>query len=170
MTAVDAMKGGDNVLQSLWAVRDCPRWSGFVSHLSWLEDIGRPIRQGAGTRLERLGILHERTLAAHAIHVSAAERKILARRAVKVVHNPQSNCNNTVGTAALDKLVRDGVTVGLGSDGYSPRLLEEFKTALHLQKLRARDPRAGSATCCCESSTDAGWCVTGSASTWTNAA
>jgi cytosine/adenosine deaminase-related metal-dependent hydrolase len=29
----------------------------------------------------------------------------------------------------------------LGSDGYSPRLWDEFKTALHLQKLRARDPR-----------------------------
>ena len=33
--------------------------------------------------------------------------------------------------------------VGLGSDGYSPRLWDEFKTAVHLQKLRARDPRVG---------------------------
>ena len=31
--------------------------------------------------------------------------------------------------------------VGLGSDGYSPRMWDEFKTALHVQKLRARDPR-----------------------------
>jgi putative selenium metabolism protein SsnA len=99
--------------------------------------------RGAVKRLERLGILNERTLAAHAIHVTAAERKVLARRGVKVIHNPQSNCNNAVGTAALRELMRDGVTVGLGSDGYSPRLWDEFKTAYHLQKLRARDPRAG---------------------------
>ena len=32
--------------------------------------------------------------------------------------------------------------VGLGSDGYTPRMWDEFKTAFHLQKLRARDPRA----------------------------
>ena len=50
---------------------------------------------------------------------------------------------SAVGTAALLELFRDGVTVGLGSDGYSPRLWEEFKTALNLQKVRARDPRVG---------------------------
>ena len=99
--------------------------------------------RGAVSRLSRLGILNGRTLAAHAIHVTAAERRVLARSGVNVVHNPQSNCNNAVGTAALVELFRDGVTVGLGSDGYSPRLWEEFKTALHLQKVRARDPRVG---------------------------
>lgn len=99
--------------------------------------------RGAVTRLRRLGILDGRTLAAHAIHVTAAERKTLASHNVQVVHNPQSNCNNAVGTAALRELIEDGVTVGLGSDGYSPRLWEEFKTAFHLLKLKARDPRAG---------------------------
>jgi cytosine/adenosine deaminase-related metal-dependent hydrolase len=32
--------------------------------------------------------------------------------------------------------------VGLGSDGYSPRMWDEFKTALHVQKLRTGNPRA----------------------------
>jgi cytosine/adenosine deaminase-related metal-dependent hydrolase len=58
-----------------------------------------------------------------------------------VVHNPQSNCNNAVGAARLLELVRRGVLVGLGSDGYSPRMFEEFKTAFHVQKLVAGDPR-----------------------------
>jgi putative selenium metabolism protein SsnA len=101
--------------------------------------------RGAVTRLNRLGILNQSTLAAHAIHVTAAERKALARSGVNVIHNPQSNCNNAVGTAALIELFRDGVMVGLGSDGYSPRLWEEFKTAANLQKVRARDPRVGCA-------------------------
>jgi len=97
----------------------------------------------AVSRLERLGILNERTLAAHCIHISAAERRILARRGVNVIHNPQSNCNNAVGTAPLLELFRGGVLVGLGSDGYSPRIWDEIKTAFHLLKLRARDPRVG---------------------------
>ena len=33
--------------------------------------------------------------------------------------------------------------VGLGSDGYSPRMWDEFKTAFHVQKLRTGDPRVG---------------------------
>jgi putative selenium metabolism protein SsnA len=94
-------------------------------------------------RLCDLGILDERTLAAHCVHVSGADMTCLARRRVNVVHNPQSNCNNAVGTANLNGLLRRSVLVGLGSDGYSPRVWEEFMTAFHVQKLRARDPRAG---------------------------
>jgi cytosine/adenosine deaminase-related metal-dependent hydrolase len=67
----------------------------------------------------------------------------LARLGVNVIHNPESNCNNAVGAARLPELMRRGVTVGLGSDGYSPRLWDEFKTALHVQKLRTGDPRVG---------------------------
>ena len=99
--------------------------------------------RGAARRLCDLGVLDERALAAHCIHVTAAEGTALARRGVNVIHNPQSNCNNAVGTAPLLDLFRRGVRVGLGSDGYSPRMWEEFKTAFHLQKVRARDPRVG---------------------------
>ena len=71
-------------------------------------------------RLCDLGVLDERALAAHCVHVSAADMNCLARRGVNVVHNPQSNCNNAVGAANLTALLRCSVMVGLGSDGYSP--------------------------------------------------
>ncbi|MBZ5620941.1 MAG: putative aminohydrolase SsnA [Acidobacteriia bacterium] len=96
---------------------------------------------GAVRRLRDLGVLDEKTLAAHAIHVTAADRKILAKLRVNVIHNPQSNCNNAVGAANLLELFRKGVLVGLGSDGYTPRMWDEFKTAFHVQKLQAGDPR-----------------------------
>jgi putative selenium metabolism protein SsnA len=101
--------------------------------------------RGAVRRLCGLGILDERALAAHCVHVTAAERGLLARRGVNAIHNPQSNCNNAVGAAAVVEMFRDGVLVGLGTDGYSPRLWDEFKTALHVQELRLRDPRAAHA-------------------------
>lgn len=97
--------------------------------------------RGAVRRLERLGILDERTLAAHCVHISPVEMDIVKRRRVNVVHNPQSNCNNAVGIARLLELVRGGALVGLGSDGYCPRMWDEFKTAFHAQRLRTRDPR-----------------------------
>jgi len=55
-----------------------------------------------------------------------------------VIHNPQSNCNNAVGAADVFDFARRGVLVGLGSDGYSPRLWDEVRTALHVQPPRAR--------------------------------
>ncbi len=96
---------------------------------------------GAARRLCNAGVLDEKSIAAHCIHVTAGEMNSLGRRGVNVVHNPQSNCNNAVGVQKLLELNRRGVLVGLGSDGYTPRMWDEFKTAFHLQKLLARDPR-----------------------------
>jgi len=92
-------------------------------------------------RLCQFGVLDEKALAAHCVHVTAAERGMLGRRRVNVAHNPQSNCNNAVGMANLAALRRAGACVGLGSDGCTPRMWDEFKAAYHLQKLRTRDPR-----------------------------
>ncbi|HLK49753.1 MAG TPA: amidohydrolase family protein [Bryobacteraceae bacterium] len=78
---------------------------------------------GAVQRLDRHGILNQRTLAAHCVHITAPDRKTLARRGVSVVHNPQSNRNNGVGTAKAAA----GVLTGLGTDGFSPRLWDELK-------------------------------------------
>jgi len=97
--------------------------------------------RGAVRRLSKFGVFNEKCLAAHCVHVTAAERAMLGRRRVNIAHNPQSNCNNAVGIADLPALCRSSACVGLGSDGFSPRMWDEFKTAYYLQKQRARDPR-----------------------------
>jgi putative selenium metabolism protein SsnA len=99
--------------------------------------------RGAVRRLSKGGVLGGKTLAAHCIHVTEAERAMLARHGVNVVHNPQSNCNNAVGVADLPAMGRVGTTIGIGSDGFSPRMWNEFIFATNLQNVRARDPRAG---------------------------
>jgi len=121
--------------------------AGFHVHVAEdradLEHARRRFHTTVVRRLRNLGVLGERTLAAHCIHVTAADVAALARSGTAVAHNPQSNSNNAVGIARLPELMRAGVLVGLGSDGYSPRMWEEFKTAFHLQKLRTGDPRVG---------------------------
>lgn len=94
-------------------------------------------------RLTEAGILNGRSIAAHCVHVSKPDMECLARCGVNVVHNPQSNCNNAVGIANLTEMLRHKVRVGLGSDGYSPRMWEEFLAAFHLQKVRSGDPGVG---------------------------
>jgi putative selenium metabolism protein SsnA len=119
--------------------------AGFHVHVSEdrsdNEDARRKHGKSPVRRLHELGVLDDRALAAHCIHVSGADITALARHQINVVHNPQSNCNNAVGAARVLEMVRAGVLVGLGSDGYSPRMWDEFKTAFHVQKMRAGDPR-----------------------------
>jgi len=119
--------------------------AGFHVHVAEdrcdVEDARRRYGKSPVRRLRDLGVLDERSLAAHCVRVTAADIAALARHKINVVHNPQSNCNNAVGAAKLLEMVRQGVLVGLGSDGYTPRMWEEFKAAFHVQKLRAGDPR-----------------------------
>jgi len=121
--------------------------AGFHIHVaedrSDLEHARRRHGKTVVRRLADLGVMTDRTLAAHCIHVTARDIAALARLGSNVVHNPQSNSNNAVGIARLQELLAAGVLVGLGSDGYSPRIWEEFKAAFLLQKLRSGDPRVG---------------------------
>jgi putative selenium metabolism protein SsnA len=119
--------------------------AGFHVHVAEdrcdVDDARRRCHKSPVMRLRDLGILDDRSVAAHCVHVDARDIAALARRQINVVHNPQSNCNNAVGMARLLEMFRRGVLVGLGSDGYTPRMWDEFKAAFHVQKLREGDPR-----------------------------
>jgi putative selenium metabolism protein SsnA len=92
-------------------------------------------------RLHLHGILGPRTIVAHAVHVDAREIEFLADTATWVTHQPRSNMNNGVGVADVESMLRAGVRVGLGNDGFSNAMWEEWKTAYLLHKVWRRDPR-----------------------------
>jgi putative selenium metabolism protein SsnA len=92
-------------------------------------------------RLHAHGILGERTIAAHAVHVDAGETLLLRDTHTWVTHQPRSNMNNGVGAADVESLRRAGVRVTLGNDGFSNAMWEEWKAAYLVQKLWRRDPR-----------------------------
>jgi cytosine/adenosine deaminase-related metal-dependent hydrolase len=78
---------------------------------------------------------------AHAIHVDARESELLAESGTWVTHQPRSNMNNGVGVAQVESLMRLGIPVCLGTDGFSHTMWEEWKTAYLLHKVWNRDPR-----------------------------
>ena len=92
-------------------------------------------------RLHRRGILGPRSIVAHAVHVDAREVNLLAQSGAWVTHQPRSNMNNGVGVAYVESLMRAGVPVCLGTDGFSHTMWEEWKTAYLLHKAWNRDPR-----------------------------
>jgi putative selenium metabolism protein SsnA len=68
---------------------------------------------------------------------------LLAETQTAVVHNPQSNMNNGVGTANVIELIERGALVGLGTDAMTTNMLEELRVALWGQHLRAENPSVG---------------------------
>ena len=93
-------------------------------------------------RLHKAGILGPKTIVAHAVHVDDHEMEILSQTGTWVTHQPRSNMNNGVGFSPVEELLRRGVKVALGNDGFSNNMFAEMKTAYLGHKLARRDPRA----------------------------
>ncbi len=67
--------------------------------------------------LDRLGMLSERTVLAHCVHLDEGEMDLLARRGTAVAHCPMSNLKLGSGIARVPAMRTAGVTVTLGTDG-----------------------------------------------------
>jgi cytosine/adenosine deaminase-related metal-dependent hydrolase len=93
-------------------------------------------------RLSHHGILGPRTLVAHAIHVDQRELDILRSTQTKVSHQPRSNMNNAVGVAEVERMLDQGIIVGLGNDGFSNNMFAEMHAAYLLHRASKGDPRA----------------------------
>jgi len=78
--------------------------------------------------------------------VDDEELRVLAETGTWVAHNPRSNMNNAVGTANVPAMLRYGIRVGLGNDGFSNDMFEEMKAAYLAQKAAWGDPQVMPAT------------------------
>jgi cytosine/adenosine deaminase-related metal-dependent hydrolase len=67
--------------------------------------------------LDELGLLGDHTCVAHCVHLSDAERRLLAARGAHVCHCPSSNLKLASGICPLPELIAAGVAVALGADG-----------------------------------------------------
>ncbi len=117
-------------------------------HLAETSEEVRGIVNRTGKRpvhyLNRLNILDEGLIAAHAIHLSDDEVERLAEKGVKIVHVPESNMKLSSGVARVSEMVRLGLTVGLGTDGCASNnnldLLQEMDSAAKLGKVSTLNP------------------------------
>ena len=100
-------------------------------------------KMGIVERLNTYGLLGNKTVAAHCVHIDSREMALLAASGSAVAHNPQSNMNNAVGCAPVQEMLDHGVWVGMGTDGMTCDMLEGIKTAHIIHKHCQGDPRAG---------------------------
>ena len=91
-------------------------------------------------RWYKKGVLDEKSIAVHCIHVTDDEIGMLKDSGTAVVHNPESNMGNAVGVSPILKMMDKGVLLGLGTDGYTADMTESYKVAGILQRHNEAKP------------------------------
>ena len=122
-----------------------PAKVGFHLHVAESRDDGVAVLQKADTKpinwLRAYDMLGPKTIIAHGVHLDEYQIDQLAETGTWVTHQPRSNMNNAVGVAPVEMMLQKGVRVGLGNDGFSNAMWEEWKTTYLLHKIAHEDPR-----------------------------
>jgi len=98
--------------------------------------------------LDELGVFEGgRTVGAHAVWLTDHDIEILARHGVGLAHCPSSNTKLASGIARVLDILKAGIPMGIGSDGFAgsnnrATLLAEVALASKLQKVTRGDPTA----------------------------
>ncbi|MFH1582833.1 MAG: amidohydrolase [Candidatus Falkowbacteria bacterium] len=99
--------------------------------------------------LDELGLLSDKLIAAHSVWLSDNDLKIYKNRGVKVAHCPISNMKLASGVAPLKRMLENGITVGLGTDGAASNntqdVFAEMRVCALLHKVNNLNPAVVSA-------------------------
>ena len=97
-------------------------------------------------RLAKLGLISPRLLCVHATQLLEEELKLLNENGAHVIHCPESNLKLASGFCPVNKLLKNGINVGLGTDGCASNndldMFSEMRTAALLAKGVAGDASA----------------------------
>ena len=121
--------------------------TGFHIHVAeGMNDVYDSLRNYGCRPVNRLlynGILGEKTMLGHCIHVSPAEMDIIKETNTMAVNNPESNMGNAVGCAPVLQMYQKGILIGLGTDAYTHDMLESLKVLLPMQRHNTAQPNVG---------------------------
>jgi 5-methylthioadenosine/S-adenosylhomocysteine deaminase len=88
--------------------------------------------------LHDLGILSNKTVLAHCVHITDDDLSIIAEEGARIAHCPKSNAKLGVGIAPLREMIQHGILTGLGTDSAasddSLDMFEEMRFAVLLQR------------------------------------
>ncbi len=91
-------------------------------------------------------VFDTRTTAAHCVHLTEEDMKLLAKRKVSAVHCPISNLKLASGCADVMGMVKEGMNVCLGTDSVASNnnldMFEEIKACALMAKGKTGDPTA----------------------------
>jgi len=96
---------------------------------------GVPVKTGVVEYLDSLDVLGEDMVAAHCVSLTKRDIELLAKRGVKVSHNPVSNLKLASGVCPVPSLIEAGATVSLGTDSPSSNNVADMFEVMKLTAL-----------------------------------
>ena len=121
--------------------------TGFHIHVAeGTNDVYDSLRRYGCLPIERLlynGILGEKTMLGHCIHISPAEMELLAETGTMAVNCPASNMNNAVGCSPVLQMQKKRILTCMGTDAYTHDVLDSLKTFLLIQRHQSAMPNVG---------------------------
>ncbi|MFN8412782.1 MAG: amidohydrolase family protein [Anaerolineales bacterium] len=94
--------------------------------------------------VKKQGVLEAKVIAAHCTHIDVGEIKTLQHVNAGISHNPSSNLKLASGFAPVQKMLENGVNVGIGTDGPASNndldMFEEIRLASFVAKASSNDP------------------------------
>lgn len=113
--------------------------TGIHIHLSEsekeIEDSFKTYGKSPIEHVDDLGLFELPTIAAHCVHVDDNDIKILKENGVSPVNNPSSNLKLASGFAPVDKMLKQGLNVAIGTDGSSSNNNLNMFEEIHLAAL-----------------------------------
>jgi 5-methylthioadenosine/S-adenosylhomocysteine deaminase len=93
--------------------------------------------------LKKIGVLDERMVLAHAIHIDQNDIDMIKQSGAGVAYNPMANAKGATGIAPAWDMYRQGIPMGLGTDGpMSSNQVDLWRTlsyAANMQRLKHSD-------------------------------
>lgn len=130
------------------AAKECN--TGLHMHVAETKDELKQIREGYGKTpteyVRDLGVFDQPSMIAHGVYLTDGDIEILKKYNVSVAHNPSSNLKLASGIAEVNKYMKAGLNVSLGTDGASSNnslnMFKEMTLASFAQKVSNFDPTA----------------------------
>lgn len=111
-----------------------------------VEDVRKDYGMPVVPYLKKQNLFDAKVIAAHCVHIDDGEMNTLKHHHAGIAHNPSSNLKLASGFAKVDKMVKLGLNVGIGTDGPASNndldMFEEIRLAALLAKSVAGDPTA----------------------------
>ncbi|WP_413301204.1 amidohydrolase family protein [Bacillus sp. 1P10SD] len=102
----------------------------------WRKDIiYKNFRRSSIELYKEKGLLDEKTVLYHGVHMNEKDIEIVAEANASVVHCPNSNLWSGAGMAPISGMLEKGINVCLGTDFASVDIWETMKTSYYLLKL-----------------------------------
>lgn len=93
--------------------------------------------------LEKIGVLNNRMILAHAIHLEPNDINLIKQSGAGVAYNPMANAKGATGIAPAWPMYQQDIAIGLGTDGpMSSNQVDLWRTlsyAANMQRLKYQD-------------------------------